>query len=127
MLCLLVDLDLRIEIERSTFNQASVIISINPQAARPSRKWKIGVKKIAKTTGPVSNNCRARQYYTLATGSSQRFDFPLQFEAGSSYLVTVAPMEWSGGNYQNPDNSVEQTAQFRAGTGHSSRPQAGLE
>lgn len=109
-----VDLNLRIEIERSTFDQASVIISTNLQAARAIRRWKISVKKIAKTTGSVLYG-QAQQYDTPATGSRERFDFPLQFEAGSSYRVTVAPMEWSGGIYQNLDNSVEQTADFRAG------------
>lgn|SRR6218665_517253 len=112
-----VNLDFRIEIERPKFNQASVIIFSNPRASRTNRKWKINIKKIAKTTRPL-HKTQMKEYDTQTTGSRTRFDFPLQFEAGSSYRVTVALMEcmgWSDGIYQDPDKSVEQTVGFRAG------------
>lgn len=61
-------------------------------------------------------NSRAQEFDTLATGVKHRFDFLLQFEAGSTYRVTVAAMEFSDGIYQSADKSIEQTADFRAGT-----------
>lgn len=112
-----VNLDLQIQIDRSTFHQASVLISTNPQAAPANRKWKISVQK---TEPAYSLYTPVQEYVEWATGSSQKFDFPLQFQPAHRYQVTVEPLELSGGIYKNPDNSVKQTAKFRAGTGTTS-------
>lgn len=106
-------LQVPLEIKRASYDQASLIIMQSEDDAR-KYKWKVSIRKVSTPTGPV--------FYTPTqeyTGTFTTFNFPLSFEAGHQYQVTVSPV-LEEGMHQGTDIFRTQVVEFKAGTGHSS-------